>query len=193
MPECRKCFESFPNGKEIDGIYRNLSKRRFCLSCSPFGLKNRKDLTKETKYCLICSREIKTKGKKYCSHKCQADSRYRNYIDRWQQGLEDGLKGETGVSGHIRRWMKETYDEKCSQCGWAEVNQFTNSIPIRLDHIDGNWQNCRPENFRFLCPNCDSLTATYGSLNTGKGRPYFVQKGSRRFSVTDKHDWLQPN
>lgn len=137
------------------------------------------------KQCSICTNPLKKNAKQFCSKACQHIHKYNQYIERWLNGEEDGLRGGVAVSRHIRRWMIQTYGEKCSKCGWAERNPFTDSIPIRLDHIDGNWKNCRPENFRFLCPNCDSLTTTYGSLNRGKGRPYFVQKGSNGLSVTD--------
>jgi hypothetical protein len=59
----------------------------------------------------------------------------------------------------------------------CESSLITGLVPVRLDHIDGNWENNKPENLRLLCPNCDSLTETYCALNKGKGRPYFVQKG----------------
>lgn len=41
---------------------------------------------------------------------------------------------------------------------------------MQIDHIDGDYKNCRPENLRILCPNCHSLTPTFGALNKGKGR-----------------------
>ncbi len=46
MPECRKCHEKFPRWIKIDNRARNLSSRKFCLTCSPFNLHNTVDLTK---------------------------------------------------------------------------------------------------------------------------------------------------
>lgn len=42
MPICRKCEGEFPYRIVIDGKERNLSSRKFCLNCSPFGSKNTK-------------------------------------------------------------------------------------------------------------------------------------------------------
>ena len=40
MPCCRLCTRPFPNWVTIDGSRRNLSNRKYCLDCSPFGLHN---------------------------------------------------------------------------------------------------------------------------------------------------------
>jgi hypothetical protein len=39
-----------------------------------------------------------------------------------------------------------------------------------LNHIDGNWENCKESNLEVLCPNCHSLTANYKGGNRGHGR-----------------------
>ncbi len=76
----------------------------------------------------------------------------------------------------MRRWLKETQGERCALCGWAERNPHSGTIPLHMDHIDGDWRNNRPQNLRLLCPNHHALTATFGALNRGSGRPYTVQK-----------------
>jgi len=96
---------------------------------------------------------------------------YNNYIDRWKLGLEDGMRGKTSIAYHIRRYLFEKYDNACSRCGWNEINPFTNRIPLTVEHIDGHYFNNAESNLTLLCPNCHSLTNTYGSLNKGKGRP----------------------
>ena len=50
------------------------------------------------------------------------------------------------------------------------MNQVTGKVPLVADHIDGNWRNNSEKNLRLLCPNCDSLSSTYATLNKGKGR-----------------------
>ena len=62
------------------------------------------------------------------------------------------------------------YDNKCSECGWGEINQHTGTIPLELEHIDGNPYNNSPDNVTLLCPNCHSLTSTYKGANKGHGR-----------------------
>jgi 5-methylcytosine-specific restriction endonuclease McrA len=50
-------------------------------------------------------------------------------------------------------------------CDWNKVNQKTGLVPIQLEHIDGDSDNNKIENLKLLCPNCHSLTPTFGSLN----------------------------
>lgn len=44
MKYCLKCGSSFKNRENIDGKERNLSKRKYCLTCSPFNAHNTKNL-----------------------------------------------------------------------------------------------------------------------------------------------------
>lgn len=37
-----------------------------------------------------------------------------------------------------------------------------NKLVLELDHVNGDPTDHRPENLRFLCPNCHSQTITYG-------------------------------
>ena len=39
-----------------------------------------------------------------------------------------------------------------------------------LDHIDGNADNCKIDNLRLVCSNCDAQLSTYKGRNVGKGR-----------------------
>ena len=53
---------------------------------------------------------------------------------------------------------------RCAVCG---VGDTWNGQPLALhvDHIDGRFWDCRPDNLRFLCANCHSQTVTYAGRN----------------------------
>ncbi|MEV7858148.1 HNH endonuclease signature motif containing protein [Streptomyces hirsutus] len=57
--------------------------------------------------------------------------------------------------------------EQCILCGTGSVWRGR-SLPLEVDHVDGDWRNNRIENLRFLCPNCHSTTDNY--RGRGKGR-----------------------
>lgn len=61
---------------------------------------------------------------------------------------------------------------KCEKCGWGEINPTTQKTPLEVHHINGDCTDNREENLQLLCPNCHSLTETFGSLNNGNSRRY---------------------
>lgn len=58
---CVKCGGYFPSSMTIDGKQRWLTKRRYCLSCSPFGCHNTKQLhvTYTKRSCSACKKIFK--------------------------------------------------------------------------------------------------------------------------------------
>ncbi len=120
--------------------------------------------------CLICGTEPARAGYKYCSNVCQQEYQHRVYIQGWKAGTILGLQRLGVVSIHIKRYLREKYNDKCCLCGWAEVNMTTGKVPLVADHIDGDWRNNGENNLRLVCPNCDSLSSTYAALNKGRGR-----------------------
>ena len=120
--------------------------------------------------CLFCGKPLKNAKGKYCNNICQKDYQYKVYIDNWKNGKESGLRGKYQISSHIRRYLFEKFDSKCSKCGWSTINPFTGIVPLEIEHIDGNYLNNHESNLILLCPNCHSLTATYKGANMGNGR-----------------------
>ena len=177
MLNCPKCKKDFPITTVINGVRRNLHRRKYCLDCSPFGQHNTRTLENANKLdvygkCKNCGEILSRKDKVYCNFKCQKQHQYSQFIERWTKGEEDGIIGTYGTSNHIRRYLFEKYDSKCHLCGWSEVNQSTGKIPLEINHIDGNYKNNKEDNLELICPNCHSLTSNYKGANIKKGRHY---------------------
>lgn len=165
---CKYCNEIIVvNKSERPSVTR---KRQFCNnSCSAKynnPLKERK-----VNYCLNCNNEI-APSRKYCSTKCQHEYEKKEWEKKWFAGEVSGNVNPVwiDVSGHVRTYLFDKYDSKCAQCGWGEINPYTGTIPLEVEHIDGNPYNTVPDNVTLLCPNCHSLTKTYKGANKGNGR-----------------------
>lgn len=119
--------------------------------------------------CINCNGIISKKSK-YCSNKCQKEYEYKEYVKRWKNGKENGMRGEYQISLHVKTYLLNKYNNKCAKCGWGEKNIYTGKIPLEVEHIDGNYKNNNEENLIILCPNCHSLTSTYKGANLNRGR-----------------------
>lgn len=134
---------------------------------------------RSVRYCENCGKELtKKSSKKFCSIKCQHEKHYKDYIIRWKNGEENGISGRYDVSDYIRRYLFEKYNSKCEKCGWGEENPKTHQIPLQVHHIDGDCLNNKEENLQLLCPNCHSLTDTYGNSNKESKRVLRRHKNS---------------
>jgi 5-methylcytosine-specific restriction endonuclease McrA len=86
-------------------------------------------------------------------------------VNKWKSGLF--IRSEY-IPDFIRNYMFTKYGNKCQLCGWGEIHPITGRIPLQIEHIDGDCTNHAETNLQLLCPNCHSLTPTYGALNKGK-------------------------
>ncbi|WP_427922195.1 HNH endonuclease [Streptomyces sp. cg40] len=70
----------------------------------------------------------------------------------------------------LKRAMRELgVEERCALCG-IEPIWLGKSLPLEVDHLDGDWRNNRIENLRMLCPNCHSTTDSYRGRGKGRGK-----------------------
>ena len=146
------------------------NQRKFC-SHSCRASYNNSLREKKYNYCLNCGAKTSTKNK-YCSAKCQWDYLQKEWEKKWLAGEVDGNNNSEWIEtkDRVRTYLFNKYNSKCSQCGWGEINPYTNTIPLEIHHIDGDPYNTVPENLDLLCPNCHSLTDTYRGANKGNGR-----------------------
>lgn len=171
---CKYCGEIIElRGNELTSITK---QRKFCSKeCQSQyqkeymqGNQLRKKY-REPCYCLNCGKELSNK-RKYCDSKCKNEHKYKEYIKRWKQGLETGLRGKYQLSHYIERYIKEKYNNECCICGWHEINPYTGKIPLEIHHDDGDYTNNTEDNLKLLCPNCHSLTSTYKNAGNHDGR-----------------------
>lgn len=120
--------------------------------------------------CKNCSLEIKMNigsknyNKFYCSKNCQHKHKKLTTIEKIENG-------DTTLSSRAyRKYLIDKHGAKCMKCGWSEINPYSGTTPIELEHKDGNSENNSLDNLELLCPNCHSLTKTYKGLNRGNGR-----------------------
>jgi hypothetical protein len=123
-------------------------------------------------YCLNCGSLLNNnRNHKFCSNSCQQDYEYKLWVEKYKQDNSIATNTKWGqMPKYLRRYIFEKYQNKCCLCDWSEVNPFTNTIPLEIDHIDGNSENNSEDNLRLICPNCHSLTSTYRGANRGNGR-----------------------
>lgn len=112
--------------------------------------------------CAYCNLECKRPSdSKFCGIQCTEDNRRKI-------GKEKFFNGEIVGRPYLKAHLVAIYGWKCMVCNNTEWEG--QSIPLELDHIDGNAGNCMPDNVRNLCPNCHAQTPTHKARNKGNGR-----------------------
>lgn len=153
MTECKWCkglYERTPDTPR----YARKNAHYCCQDCKNQDI----DWRRDPHPCLGCGQM--TLEFDFCNLECRQG--YVRMVKRkkWIEGTYD--------AGPILPWMKEylkaRWGSKCSQCGWDEYHNDGKSL-TQIDHINGDSKDSRITNLRILCPNCHSLTPTFGSRN----------------------------
>ncbi len=156
---------------ECGNNFTGFKFRKFCTQTCSATHNNKITKRKPRNNCKNCGTMCLKRQQIFCNTKCQQRFYYLAFIDAWLKGDDNGVRS-SGLTTckYIKQYLREKFGDKCFECGWNKVHSITGKVPIQLDHIDGNAENNKPENLRLLCPNCHSLTPTFGSLNRGNGR-----------------------
>lgn len=117
------------------------------------------------KFCINCKKILSVLQKKFCSHKCSSDYRKK---DR-ENEIVSNNDFKNVANPTIRRILIKMKENKCSICK-MQANWQGKNLVLIIDHIDGNSENTNIDNFRLVCPNCDSQLPTYKGRNIGNGR-----------------------
>jgi hypothetical protein len=109
--------------------------------------------------CLCCNKEFRwmpsQKSGKYCTQDCQV-----------LHTLTEKINSGSYTRSNAKTYFRKVTEYKCSCCG---INEHNNKpIVLQIDHIDGDNQNDRIENYRYLCPNCHTQTETWGVKNASE-------------------------
>lgn len=115
--------------------------------------------------CLRCGRPVGRKSTKYCSRFCFTEHKFASQVRLFMAGELEGSDSRGELRGMFRKAVLEAAGNRCSRCSWSEVNPASGCVPLTVDHEDGNWSNNYVSNLVVLCPNCHSLTPTFGVLN----------------------------
>lgn len=106
----------------------------------------------------------KTYKRRFCSKKCELLFKAVESVDNAIEELTAGTLSDD----EARRAFRKISEKTCAICGLSEWNN--NSIPLVVDHIDGDHSNNFISNLRMVCCNCDAQLPTYKGRNKGNGR-----------------------
>lgn len=175
--------ETYENNKKKclncgDPIEYEKRENSFCNSSCSAIYNNPQKIPKPSKKCLSCGENIKRQNK-YCDEKCSLA--YRKSLL-----YQDVLNGNAS-SYACKKYLIEEYGNIClsPNCVWDFSKK---TIDVELEHIDGNGKNNNLSNLTLLCPNCHSLTETYGSKNLGKSTRNYRKKYKKSYYINKEKD-----
>jgi predicted RNA-binding Zn-ribbon protein involved in translation (DUF1610 family) len=107
----------------------------------------------------------------------------------WDKILIISAKGRREPAVRLRRALIDFGKEyKCEICGQLP---FHNGKELRLqvDHINKNWLDNRPENVRFVCPNCHTQTDGFNGSKKLTGVTTAIKYKSTKKHTNTNENW----
>lgn len=170
--QCTQCCQPFSRKQTT----KNAKGHYFCSrSCAAiFNNTGRPSPSKKPRAnCKFCNiKECVRKDQIYCSIQCFSAHQRQVKLDAWKSGQDNCVDTHGNVSRPIRRYLLNKAGNKCTGCGWNELNPKTGKCPLEVHHKDGDHTNNVESNLQVLCPNCHAITPSYGSINIGRGRNF---------------------
>lgn len=212
--QCSKCYNESVNAKRQQIACANCgeltSNAKYCKRSCAVARNNslQPKRRRGVKPCKLCQ-EWKALGfSEYCDEcrsgihstgeTLRARARHENLVTAWLLGKESGTcaRGE-GARQFVRRYLCETYGERCADCGWNQVNQWTGRIPVQIEHDDGDRSNNSPSNVRLICGACHTLTPNYMARNSDanrakRGLPPIAYSRTRKPTLRWRNSHEQP-
>ena len=134
--------------------------------------------------CMQCGKPVKNPCSVFCSNEC---FRAHEWNEKKKAIQESGILvtdhcGETN-SKVAKRYLSETFGNKCSKCGISELNG--SPVPLQVHHLDGDAMNSKIENLVLLCPTCHAMTENFSNKNNHRStresrKRYWTTKDDRR-------------
>lgn len=116
--------------------------------------------------CMACNADLRRSQlatKYFCSNTCRDVLRTRQKLEAWLDGTGRASGAQGGkIHTWARAYLYRERGEQCEECGWATPHPVSGRPPLQIDHIDADHSNDRPDNLKILCPNCHTLTVTWG-------------------------------
>jgi len=92
----------------------------------------------------------------------------------WQERLVKSAADKRQKSRILRRALIESGRKyECEKCLLVEWNR--QPLILEIDHKNGDWADNRPNNLRFLCPNCHSQTRGYANRGNTQSFVHIAQ------------------
>lgn len=164
MKTCLNCGSEFPNTLVIHGKLRNISRRKYCLECSPFGERNTRQ---------IHIQQATDPNLKHCS-RCNLDLPLSEFYERKdRRGLTSYCKAclNAQATERARRFKQEAIDYKgggCEICGYHRCpdalcfHHKDPSIKDREIRMSGTYnldkRKAELDKCHLLCENCHRET-----------------------------------